>query len=265
MRRLLVEGIAVKSGVSRNKHLFLPEELMNAASSLAGKPILKDHDYTVENTVGKVTHSQAIHEGNDVVMPFKGFVMDDQKGTIEKLEEGIISEVSVGAYCDQMLKETEESDVLIPHGIHFMEVSLTPTPAVDGTSIARATEKLNNMITASMKLADKPMEANTMEEKMKEAIAKAPDVPVVAETPSAVSAELKRVQEEIALLKLENAKKELEQLKAPKETPKTATAISAAENQDVKDAYEGYIVERTESGRIGIRKPAKSWAKGEVN
>jgi hypothetical protein len=237
-KTLDVVGIAVKSGVSKNNHLFLPEELEKAYLSLSGKPILKDHEATVSSAIGKVTKTEFAKEKEEAIINFEGFVIDDGNYLFDKIETGIISEVSIGAYAEQMVQEEDKEDgPLIPIGLHFMEVSLTPTPAVDGTQITKAKLQENNE-----KIIVK--EETKMVEEKKETPA------VVQETPKVdYKAELEKVQEELAKFKTEMAKKELDSLKEKTETKTVNTAVVKNEID-----FEGYIVEKGEYGNLGIRK-----------
>ena len=259
-RKINIEGIAVRTGVSMNNHLFIMDELEKSFASLNGKPILKDHQATVDNSIGKVTDAGFVKEkdGNAYVT-MAGFVLEDDKKTIEKIETGIISEVSIGAYAEKMLKESEESDVVIPTGLHFMEVSLTPTPAVKGTKIARASTNAKEAEEykcedcgeefSSQEGLNKHMSSHEEEEKMNKE-------PITAQ-PSKVdyAAELAKVQEELSMLKLEQAKKELDAAKKQNEPKLQESAIAtvAAVSQQ-NDSFAGYVIEKTEDGRMGIRK-----------
>lgn len=268
-RKISIEGVAVRTGTSLNNHLFISDELEKGFQSLNGKPILKDHQSTVDNSVGKVTNVGFVKESNgESYITMSGFVLEDEKKTIEKIETGIISEVSIGAYAEQMLKESEESDIVIPIGLHFMEVSLTPTPAVKGTSIARASGevKMNNSKISEegkyecpecgkeMKSQD-ALDKHVMTHKEEEKMNDTKNTPAV-QTPVKVdySAELSRVQEELAKAKLEMAQKELETVKSS-QVEKSARPVIV---QDKKESFSGYVVEKTEDGRMGIRKIGKA-------
>jgi hypothetical protein len=261
--RLRVKGIAVREGTSLNNHKFLGEELQKAAMSLTGKPILKDHDATVENTIGKVTYSQHLKDKNGVYVPFEGFVIDDDHNLHEKIITGIISEVSIGAYAEKMVKETEESDVLIPIGLHFQEVSLTPTPAVMGTNITKAS--VQEFVEAyacpdcdmkfdSKEEKDAHMNKKHKEEENMESETKIPETPKID-----ASVELAKLKEEHVKLLLEIEKQKVEQakkiLEQSKVVEKPAEPVSAAV---VKSQLDGYIVETTEDGRMGVRKQRRS-------
>lgn len=126
-----IAGVAVKAGLSSNKHMFLAEELQKSFDSLRNKPILRDHEATCSNSIGKVQESKFVGD----TIEYSGFVLDID-GLREKIESGVLSEVSVGLFCDQLVKENEDSDVLTPMGIHFLEISIVPCPAVSGTSIS---------------------------------------------------------------------------------------------------------------------------------
>ena len=141
MARIEVKGIAVRSGVSKNNHKFLPEELVKAVDRSIGKtyPLIKDHDARTDNTIGRITFGMANVDGSgDTIVPYHGFAIEDGSNILSKIQEGVITEVSIGAHAERMVKESEDSIEEIPIGIHFAELSTTPTPAVDGTMLTKA-------------------------------------------------------------------------------------------------------------------------------
>ena len=142
-KKLNVKGVAVRSGVSRNGYKYVPQELAPYAPTLKSRPIMKDHLGTVDSTVGLVTNSYSSDEGESVV--FEGWIKEDSSGTLEKIEDERIKEVSIGAIASRIVKESEDSEELIPRGLTAVELSLTPIPGVIGTSISQAiTENLND-------------------------------------------------------------------------------------------------------------------------
>lgn len=143
-KKILVKGTAIRQGVSRNKMKYLATELTSFAPTLTNKPILKDHTGTVDSTVGLLTHTFTDDNGESV--KFEGWVKDDNTGVGEKVQDGRIKEVSIGAIAKRVVKESEDSDELIPRGLEGMELSLTPIPGVVGTSISQSvplTEHVN--------------------------------------------------------------------------------------------------------------------------
>ena len=133
-KKINVEGIAVCEGVSRNGIRYNAEELNYFAPTLTGKPILKDHKNETDSIIGKVTEGKSIDNGKKV--RFKGWVKEDGSGITERILDGRVSEVSIGATADKLLKESEDSSEVVAVGLHALELSTTPVPGVIGTSVS---------------------------------------------------------------------------------------------------------------------------------
>lgn len=138
--KINVQGIAIKSGLSRNNIMYLPEELKKFAKTMRDRPILKDHISHTDNVIGLITRS-TYDEINETV-PFKGWIKDDETHIIEKIEDERIKEVSIGAMIGHLAKETEDSKFYIAKDIEGLELSTTPTPGVRGTSITQALKEI---------------------------------------------------------------------------------------------------------------------------
>lgn len=134
--KIKVSGIAVTEGTSRNNIKYTSSELNKFAPTLNGRPIIKDHEATTDNVIGKVKEGKSIDGGQRVM--FEGWVKEDGTGIVEKIKDGRISEVSIGAMCEKLVRESEDSDVLVAKGMTAMELSTTPTPGVKGTSISQS-------------------------------------------------------------------------------------------------------------------------------
>ena len=118
----MIAGIAINATTTSNNHRFLTEELINAASSLNGRPLLVDHKNEVDSIKGRVTFSGFNEISNRI--DFKAKVVDNK--IKQMIKDGLINSVSVGA----TVKEMEESEgFLIPRGIEFKELSLVAVPA----------------------------------------------------------------------------------------------------------------------------------------
>ena len=137
-----ISGVAVRAGVSRNNIKYLPEELKSFAPTLSNRPILKDHDARVDNSIGLVTKAFSNNGGEAV--NYSGWIKEDGTGVTEKIKDGRIKEVSIGAMATRLVKESDDSDILIAQGLIGLELSLTPTPGVMGTSITHTLENLRN-------------------------------------------------------------------------------------------------------------------------
>ena len=126
--QLIVNGIAINSCTTRNGHTFLSEELEKAAATLTGKPLLKDHNATVDHVIGRVISSRFDQISKAIL--FSAIVND--KEVIKRIDDGRIDSVSVGA----MIKDIEhieatddEPERFILRGIEFIELSLVAVPA----------------------------------------------------------------------------------------------------------------------------------------
>jgi hypothetical protein len=120
--RFIVHGVAINETTTRNKVKYLGEELLRSAASLKGKPILKDHDRSVDSIVGKVTNS--VYQNNRI--EFDGEIMD--KRIQEMISQGLISSVSIGAQVETMSDDENNPEVQIAHGIEFVELSFVAVP-----------------------------------------------------------------------------------------------------------------------------------------
>ena len=138
-----VRGVAIRPCISLNGIKYLKEELIKFAPTLVDKPILKDHNHTTENTIGLVTEASASSDG---VVSYSGWVKDDGKGTLERIQDRRIKEVSIGAFCKRIVRESDDSDVYIAQGMYGMEISTTPTPGVKRTSLKMSLESINTLM-----------------------------------------------------------------------------------------------------------------------
>ena len=124
----MIEGIAINATLTDNNHKFLAEELKPAAKTLVNRPLLKDHDDSVDSIVGRVIEAKFDELGQNI--RFQARINNTEVG--QKIKEliiaGDLNTVSVGA----SVKELEDAeDFIIPRGIKFKELSLVATPADD--------------------------------------------------------------------------------------------------------------------------------------
>ena len=140
-QKMDISGVAVRPGISKNGILYSVEELNNFAPTLIGRPILKDHSGNTDDTLGKITSTTNIGDG---VVNYSGWIKEDGTGILEKVNDGRISEVSIGAFVKQLVKENDDDEHFVAVGIEAMELSTTPVPAVKGTSLNQTLESLDN-------------------------------------------------------------------------------------------------------------------------
>ena len=132
--KINIGGIAIKPGVSKNGINYTKEALIEFASTMANRPILKDHKGETDNTIGVIESSQSDAQG---IVTYAGWIKEDGSGIIEKINDGRIREVSIGAFASKLVKENDDDEYLTVVGLEAMELSTTPVPAVKGTSLVK--------------------------------------------------------------------------------------------------------------------------------
>ena len=88
----IISGVAINETVTRNGVSYIAEELEKSAHSLIGKPILKDHNNSVDAIVGRVI--EASFDRNAKRIPFKAKIIDENMQ--KKINQGLIGSVSAG-------------------------------------------------------------------------------------------------------------------------------------------------------------------------
>ena len=143
----IIQGTAINETTTSNNHKFLAEELMPAANTLTGCPLLVDHENKVENIKGRVMMGSYNELGKKI--DFKAMVMDEE--CKKMIRDGRLNSVSVGA----MVKDVEEIDgELIPRGITFKELSLVAVPADSNATFSIAmSQDLNQAFGIALKEA----------------------------------------------------------------------------------------------------------------
>jgi len=163
-----VMGVAINETITRNKIKYQAEELSKAASTLSGKPILKDHNNSVDSIVGRVTASK--FEGDKIT--YQGVIRDDMM--IEKIKKGLITNVSIGAQFENTSEDVDENGEMcrVVKGLEFLELSLVAVPGDAHASISqaiteayKAIQSINEVIIEPVRLTvEKQAEANIMTE-----------------------------------------------------------------------------------------------------
>jgi len=134
-KSFLIKGVAISATETSNGHTFVDEELEKSAQSLVGRPLLKDHQNTVESIVGKVKSANFNQMTGSV--DFEAIVID--KKMQEMINQGLLDSVSIGAAVRE-IEETEEGK-MIPRGIQFKELSLVACPADDNATFTIAIQQ----------------------------------------------------------------------------------------------------------------------------
>lgn len=130
-----IEGVAINETTTRNNVKYEGGELRNAANTLQGKPILKDHENKVDAIVGRVRKSWFDETARSI--KFKGQIMDEK--IKEMISDGRIQHVSIGAKVNSLKKSEKEGDnCVIAEGIEILELSLTPVPGDAAATLTQA-------------------------------------------------------------------------------------------------------------------------------
>jgi hypothetical protein len=127
---LMIKGVAMTTGMSRNLNIYTSEELQAFASKLANAPVYIEH-VSVPNAIGKV--SKTNWDGHNLW--YEAEIYDEQ--TAEKIRKGLVQHVSVGADYEAV----DLVDGKIPHGLHNAELSLVAVPGIPETTV-QVLEKL---------------------------------------------------------------------------------------------------------------------------
>jgi len=124
----IIQGVAITSSMTDNGHLFVPDELRTSATSLVNRPLLKDHNDSVDSIVGRVVKAEFDEVGQHIAFQAKLNETPQGLGVRELIKSGDLNTVSIGATV-KSFEEAEEG--IIPRGIKFKELSLVATPADD--------------------------------------------------------------------------------------------------------------------------------------
>jgi len=164
--RINVKGTAVKPGLSRNKVMYTKEELRKFAPTLKGVSIIKDHENQCDNVIGKVTDIYFDEKSGNVL--YEGWVENDHTNIANKIQDGRIQHVSIGAIAGRMLKENEDSDYLIAEDLQGVELSTVVVPGVPGASITRSQDEYSEESLREMLKFNDELEDEEDEEELEE-------------------------------------------------------------------------------------------------
>lgn len=203
-----IEGVAIEETTSRNNVTYKVEELEEAAHTLVGAPLLKDHNNTVDGIVGKVT--EAYMDGKQ--LKFKAEVMDDSMK--EKIKNGLIKNVSVGSKLKELQKVVEdEVTKFVAKGIEFLELSLVAVPGVKGATFSQSvTEAFDAFEVEERNNMENKLKA--IEEKLALLLAKESEEEVLEEEPEAEAEEEVEDNSEELEEKFSAVNKEMNDLKS---------------------------------------------------
>ena len=121
----IVEGVATASNVDLDGDVISPELIKSLKSSLRGKPILKDHNRSVDAMVGVV--EDAWESDGRLFVRAKISKTAEKERTL--LQEGILRSFSIGGFVPSDGYDYDEEGHRIIKSLEIEEISFTPTPA----------------------------------------------------------------------------------------------------------------------------------------
>lgn len=242
---LTITGVAINETTTRNGITYVAEELEAAAPSFRNKPILKDHNNSVDSIVGKTTENVNFNQmaGN---ITFEAVIVDTKMK--QMISQGLVSNVSIGAMVKTIEEvETESNDgqitkQLIARGMEGVEISLVAVPGDKNATLAQA-------MFESFELKNQQViveKTGITEEKL------------MAEEKSAIDA----LREERAKLEEEIIAMQVEKLKAEKAAIEEAAKVVEAKAAEVQETAEEVVEEKTET--VEEKKPIENKTRGMV-
>lgn len=132
-----IKGIAINETTTHNNHKYIAEELEKAAPGLINKPLLKDHENTIDSIVGRV--KDAGFDATNKNIQFEAKINNTPQGkhVQELIKAGDLNTVSIGAFAEDLVQE-EDGDAIIARGINIVELSVVAVPADNGATFASA-------------------------------------------------------------------------------------------------------------------------------
>lgn len=204
---LEVRGIAIDESLSYNGVKYEAQDLSLAAPSLIDKPLLKDHNNSVDAIIGRV--KEAWFEPAEKAVKYVADVMDEK--IIEMILDGRIKTVSIGAKVDELEKIINEdgSEYVIARGINFMELSAVACQGIAHASLTHS---------YPICLSEKFNGGKIMVEENKSAVKEQEPVPVQPAQPAMQgNPEIDAIKQQIIILMAEVEK--IKQSLIPKEKP----------------------------------------------
>jgi hypothetical protein len=270
-KEFFIKGVAINETTTRNGVTYISEELEKAAPSFRNKPILKDHNNSIESIVGRTTenvHFENTIDGKGRIM-FEAQIMD--RTMQEMINDGRIQNVSIGTMLED-LKEDEDTGTVTAIGMEGLEISLVAVPGDSGAGLTQALSeslklKKNEIITKLQSEEVMETEVENVQNKNTEIETPTVEVEVPADNTEAqeklriATAELakykaKEEAEKFKAAVAEEVKKQLENSQPPvknelaKEETEDETQGSVGSEEPEDDSIEeGLVIEKAETGK----------------
>lgn len=265
----IINGTAINSTITLNGVEFTGEELQKSAISLKNKPLLKDHNNSIDAIVGRVT--QATFNENGQKVDFIAKVMDEKMQKM--INDGRITSVSVGAMVQDLEEiETDDSSHLRAIGIDFVELSLVAVPADPNAGLAQAvmasyelkqsmnTQKEETKVTEKTETNEKILQENA---DLKAKLAKIEEDKRIDTLVADKVAEALKVQasegEEAPAEESKDEEKPAEEIPVEKTEDETTGSVDNGEEEKVEESFDNYDMKRSDSGK-GMSFSMKSYA-----
>lgn len=217
---LEVRGIAIDECISYNGVKYEAQDLILAAPSLVDKPLLKDHNNSVDALIGRV--KEAWFEPTEKAVKYVADIMDEK--IKEMILDGRIKNVSIGAKVSELEKVINEdgSEYVIARGIDFMELSAVACQGVANASLTHSypiclSEKFNGGVL----MTDEKKEVSVKEQE-----------PIQPAQPMQGNPEIDALKQQLIILMAEIEK--LKQAIVPKEIPKEETPVEKPKEETEK-------------------------------
>ena len=253
-----ITGEAIHATTTRNGTTFTVHELQQSSAGLVGKPLLKDHNNSVDSIVGRVVAAKWSQEKNATV--FKAKITDPTAKA--NIENGNITSVSVGAMVDDVEEiEADGKTTYNLKGVQFLELSLVAIPADPSAGFGfeqAVTASLNAKKMINTSIYSQPVTASltsiqpqTQIEEEKKPMAETTSNDKLADVLSQLTGALSAVSERMTAIETKMSEKPVVVAVAVAEDKKPETkgiVGAAAENKQSNEIYETKIVD----GVLGI-------------
>lgn len=244
--KFTIRGVAINETTTRNGIHYSAKELSKSASSLVGRPLMKDHNNSVDSVIGKVT--EAFFDPKDSNIKFAAEFEDSAMEA--KVGKGYVTNVSVGAGCTDLYEGiVNDQECLIAEGITFYELSLVGVPGDPNASITQAlTESFN------LKKLEESNGGNKMTEQTNESLKVAEEARILKEQNEKMSNQIKAFEAK----ELKGAQEKYKELCTEK------TVSPRGDFESLTKEKLDLLIETLQSIKTPVASPAGNSTKGKI-